>query len=89
MADRIREIRRRAYELHELASEALGVELTPAQHRIMRLLAAGRVNTEIAYQLKLGEKTVRNQVAACYRLLGVHDRVSAALAYRRMCEGAA
>jgi DNA-binding NarL/FixJ family response regulator len=100
--NQVREIRRRAYELHLLASESLtmtplppvpappcGDPLSPMQHTIMRLVAVGRSNPEIAQELRLSDKTVRNQVARAYARLGVEERVMAAQVYRRMCEAPA
>jgi DNA-binding NarL/FixJ family response regulator len=53
--------------------------LTPRQVDILKLLASGLPNKQIAYQLKLNEKTIRNQVSKMYHRLGLADRSSAIL----------
>ncbi len=56
--------------------------LTPADLRLLTLLAQGRTNAEAARELGVAEKTVRNRVALMLGLLGVTDRVQAALLAR-------
>lgn len=56
--------------------------LTPADLRLLTLLARGRTNAEAARELGVAEKTVRNRVALMLGLLGVTDRVQAALLAR-------
>lgn len=53
--------------------------LTPREHDVLRLLATGAINPEIARQLGLSEGTVRNLVARVTCKLGVADRTQAAL----------
>ena len=48
----------------------------------MRLLGEGRSNSEIARQINVSEKTVRNRLSTIYVVLGVADRVQAALLAR-------
>ncbi len=45
---------------------------------LLRLLAAGRSNREIAHELGLAESTVKNNLSACFRSIGVHNRAQAA-----------
>ena len=61
-----------------LASEAEA--LTPAERRTARLYAAGASHAGIAAQLGLAPATVRNQLAAVYRKLDVHNKVALAAA---------
>jgi DNA-binding NarL/FixJ family response regulator len=48
--------------------------LTRRERDLLALLAQGATNKEIADQLRLGDKTVRNYVSRLYRKLDVHDR---------------
>lgn len=57
-------------------------ELTEREHEVLRLLAQGRSNTEIAAELVLSLKTVRNHVSNIFTKLHVTDRVQAALRAR-------
>jgi len=61
-------------ELRKLFSE-----LTPRERDILRLLAQGKSNKEIAQTLFLTEKTVRNYVSNILRKLEVNSRTEAAL----------
>lgn len=56
--------------------------LTGRQYEVLSLLAAGRSNKEIARLLRIAEGTVKVHIAAAFRMLGVHNRVSAAAAMR-------
>ena len=49
---------------------------------MLRLLAEGRGNSEIARQINVSEKTVRNRLSTVYSVLGVADRVQAVLLAR-------
>ena len=53
--------------------------LSPRELDILRLLANGRSNTDIATQLFLSEGTVRNYVSGIFSKLGVTDRTQAAV----------
>ncbi|WP_185829264.1 response regulator transcription factor [Sphingomonas ginkgonis] len=57
-------------------------ELTSRQREVLRLLSMGRSNRQIARQLGIAEGTVKVHVNAAFRVLGVHNRVSAAMALR-------
>jgi DNA-binding NarL/FixJ family response regulator len=54
-------------------------KLTGREVDVLRLLAQGLSNAEIAQQLYLSEGTVRNHVSAIYAKLDVADRTQAAL----------
>lgn len=54
--------------------------LTPQQRRVLALVAAGKLNKQIAYELGLTEATVKAHVTAIFRRLGVTTRTQAALA---------
>jgi DNA-binding NarL/FixJ family response regulator len=53
--------------------------LTAREIEILRLLASGIANKQIAYRLKISEKTVRNHVSNMYEKLQIDDRAQAAL----------
>jgi DNA-binding NarL/FixJ family response regulator len=49
------------------------------EFEILKLMASGLANKQVARQLGLSEKTVRNHVANIYEKLGIHDRSQALL----------
>ncbi|HZV51144.1 MAG TPA: response regulator transcription factor [Candidatus Dormibacteraeota bacterium] len=53
--------------------------LTSREIEILKLLAGGMANKQIAYRLKISEKTVRNHVSNMYEKLGIYDRSQAVL----------
>lgn len=58
--------------------------LSQQELRVLRLLAAGLSNTEIAGELFVSRNTVKTQVQSIYRKLDVHDRHEARLAARAL-----
>jgi len=54
-------------------------KLTTRETDVLRLLARGLTNAEIAERLHLSEGTVRNHVSAVFAKLGVADRTQAAV----------
>ena len=63
----------------ELAEHATDDALTPAEIRVLRLIAQGNANKEIAEQLSLSEETVKGQVRNILSKLGAKDRTQAAM----------
>ncbi|KMO84759.1 Transcriptional regulatory protein DegU [Mycolicibacterium chubuense] len=54
--------------------------LTPREMEVLRLVAQGRSNREIATALHIAEKTARNHVERVYAKLNVNNRTQASLA---------
>ena len=63
----------------ELAEHATDDALTPAEIRVLRLIAQGNANKEVAKQLALSEETVKGQVRNILSKLGAKDRTHAAM----------
>jgi len=63
----------------ELAEHATDDALTPAEIRVLRLIAQGNANKEIAKGLSLSEETVKGQVRNILAKLGAKDRTHAAM----------
>ncbi|SMD24703.1 two component transcriptional regulator, LuxR family [Kibdelosporangium aridum] len=71
-------IARRFVGYFSTASSSLAFpELTASERAVLRLLAAGLNNTEIARQLVVSPKTVRNRVSNILRKLRAPDRAKA------------
>ena len=64
---------------YELAEHAGDDALTPAEVRVLRLIAEGNANKEIAEQLSVSEDTVKGQVRNILSKLGANDRAHAAM----------
>ena len=63
----------------EVAEHATDDPLTPAELRVLRLIADGKSNKEIAAQLSVSEETVKGQVRNVLSKLGANDRTHAAM----------
>jgi DNA-binding CsgD family transcriptional regulator len=57
------------------------VILTPAEQRMLRLLAYGQSNQQIAEQIPMQPQTVKNTLTMIYKKLGVRSRTQAVLYY--------
>jgi len=64
--------------------EGLPEPLSEREKEVLRLLAQGLTNREIARRLVLAEGTVKNYVTTILQKLGVRDRTQAALRARQM-----
>jgi len=62
--------------------------LTPQEHRILALLAEGRTNRQIANEMFLAEKTVKNYVSNLLSKMGMSRRTEAAVYAARLAERA-
>ena len=63
----------------EVAEHATDDALTPAEVRVLQLIARGNANKEIAEQLSVSEETVKGQVRNILSKLGARDRTHAAM----------
>ena len=64
---------------YELAHHATDEALTQAEIEVLRLVAGGNANKEIAAQLSLTEETVKGRVRSILSKLGASDRTHAAM----------
>jgi DNA-binding NarL/FixJ family response regulator len=64
---------------YEIAEHAADDALTPAEINVLRLIAAGNANKQIADQLKITEETVKSRVKSILSKLGANDRTHAAM----------
>jgi DNA-binding NarL/FixJ family response regulator len=64
---------------HQLAEHATDDALSPAEIRVLRLIAEGNANKEIAAQLSVSEETVKGQVRNILAKLSANDRTHAAV----------
>ncbi|HVN19766.1 MAG TPA: response regulator transcription factor [Dongiaceae bacterium] len=64
---------------YEIAEHAADDALTPAEISVLRLIAAGNANKQIADQLSITEETVKGRVKNILSKLGASDRTQAAM----------
>ena len=58
--------------------------LTPQQTRVLGMLAEGKLNKQIAYELQVSEATVKAHVSAVLQKLGVDSRTQAVITLSRI-----
>ena len=76
--ERLAQVRAALAETGGTAAGPLPGGLTPRQAEVLRLLAAGMSNKQIAAELYLSPSTVERHLATIYRKLGLTGRVEAA-----------
>ena len=64
---------------YELAEHVSSDALTPAEIDVLRLIAAGQANKQIANQLSITEDSVKGRVKSILSKLGATDRTQAAM----------
>jgi DNA-binding CsgD family transcriptional regulator len=64
---------------YELAEHAADEVLTPTEIEVLRLIAAGNGNKQIAAQLSITEESVKGRVKSILSKLGANDRTHAAM----------
>jgi DNA-binding NarL/FixJ family response regulator len=64
---------------YQIAQHATDDALTPAEVSVLRLIAAGNANKQIADQLSITEETVKSRVKSILSKLGANDRTHAAV----------
>ena len=64
---------------YEIAEHATDDSPTPAEIAVLRLIAAGNANKQIADQLSITEETVKSRVKNILSKLGANDRTHAAM----------
>ena len=64
---------------YTIAEHSMDDALTPAEIEVLRLIAAGNANKQIADQLSVTEDTVKWRVKNILSKLGAHDRTHAAM----------
>jgi DNA-binding NarL/FixJ family response regulator len=64
---------------YELAEHSTDDTVTPAEVRVLRLIAEGNANKEIAKQLSVSEETIKGQVRNILSKLGAKDRTHAVM----------
>jgi two-component system NarL family response regulator len=63
-----------------LAAQPATADLSPRELEVLRLVAQGLSNKQIAYALHIAEHTAKNHVKNVLDKLGTHDRTEAAVA---------
>jgi DNA-binding NarL/FixJ family response regulator len=69
---------------HDESARVSGLQLTPRERAVLRRLAHGDSNVEIAERLNIREQTVKNHVSVLLQKLHVRNRVQ--LAVLAVCE---
>jgi DNA-binding NarL/FixJ family response regulator len=64
---------------NDIYEQAVVIDLTPREIEVLRLIAHGATNREIARELVVSEGTVKNHISNILNRLGLRDRTQAAL----------
>ena len=76
-------------KINAVDDEELGIAqkvaaLTPKQFQVLKLLQAGLLNKQIAYDLSITEATVKAHISAIFRKLDVNTRTQAVLLLQKL-----
>ncbi|TFH71712.1 response regulator transcription factor [Gammaproteobacteria bacterium LSUCC0112] len=71
------------HPLHKDFAQKLG-QLTPQQFKVLRAIADGLLNKQIAYDMDVQETTIKQHVSAILRKLGVINRTQAGVLFHDM-----
>jgi DNA-binding NarL/FixJ family response regulator len=71
------------HPLHREFAQKLA-QLTPQQFKVLRAIADGLLNKQIAYDLQVQETTIKQHVSAILRKLGVINRTQAGVLFHDM-----
>lgn len=71
------------HPLHKDFAQKLG-QLTPQQFKVLRAIADGLLNKQIAYDMEVQETTIKQHVSAILRKLGVINRTQAGVLFHDM-----
>jgi DNA-binding NarL/FixJ family response regulator len=72
-------VSRQLARVFSATSRSAADDLTPREHEVLVLLAAGLSNREIAARLVISERTARSHVSSILETLGLRSRTQAAL----------
>lgn len=67
---------------HDFASRL--EQLTPQQFRVLKMIADGLLNKQIAYEMNVQETTVKQHVSAILRKLNVNNRTLAGILFEKL-----
>lgn len=59
-------------------------QLTPQQFRVLKMIADGLLNKQIAYEMKVQETTIKQHVSAILRKLNVNNRTLAGILFEKL-----
>ncbi|MDF2179958.1 response regulator transcription factor [Aliiglaciecola sp. CAU 1673] len=61
-------------------------QLTPHQFKVLKMLADGLLNKQIAYEMQVQETTIKQHVSAILRKLGVINRTQAGVLFKQLMQ---
>ncbi|MCH8537331.1 MAG: response regulator transcription factor [Alkalimonas sp.] len=59
-------------------------QLTPQQFRVLKMIADGLLNKQIAYEMNVQETTIKQHVSAILRKLNVNNRTQAGILFEKL-----
>jgi DNA-binding NarL/FixJ family response regulator len=72
-------LRANEHETAEPAPKPVGADLSERELQVLRLLAAGKDNSDIAQELFISPKTVKNHISSILAKLHIENRIQAAV----------